>query len=71
MLELCAKTFFDVRSDGTKFRPCLMLFIARCGLFVLSVLVIFAFLEVRYDTLRRRDTDSISVTRLPTACFRV
>ena len=46
-------------------------FIARSGLFILSVLVIFALLEVKYDTLRRRDKDSVSVINQSTAFFRV
>ena len=38
-----------------------MVLIARFGFFVLSLLVIFAFFEVRYDTIQRRDTDDVSV----------
>ena len=46
-----------------------MSFIARCGLLILSALVIFAFLEVRYDTLRRRDKGSVSVIPDPHRIF--
>ena len=48
-----------------------MEFIARCGLLVLFVLVIFALFEVRYDTLRRRDKGRVSVTRSSTVSFLV
>ena len=48
-----------------------MSLIARFGMLILSVIVIFAFLEVRYDGLRRRDKDVMSVSSLPTAYFRV
>ena len=48
-----------------------MSFIARCGLLILSALVIFAFLEVRYDTLRRRDKGAGSVNARPTVSLRV
>ena len=47
-----------------------MTLIARCGLLLLSALVIFAFFEVRYDTLRRRQKGAVSVSSLPTAFFR-
>ena len=47
-----------------------MYFIARCGLLLVSVLVIFAFLEVRYDTLRRRDKGAGSVNCRPTVSLR-
>ena len=47
-----------------------MSFIARCGLLILSALVIFAFLEVRYDTLRRRDKGAGSVNCRPTVSLR-
>ena len=43
-----------------------MVFIARCGFFVLSLLVIFAFFEVRYDAIRRRDNGDVSVKYQPT-----
>ena len=46
-------------------------YIARSGLLLLSVLVIFALFEVRYDTLRRRDNDAMSVRGQSTAFFRV
>ena len=52
------------------FQAYLMTLIARCGLLLLSALVIFAFFEVRYDTLRRRDKEAVSVNCLPTECFR-
>ena len=44
-------------------------FIARCGLLALFVVVIFALFEVRYDTLRRRDKDAMSVNASATAFF--
>ena len=46
-------------------------FIARSGLLVLSILVVFALFEVRYDTLRRRDKDVVSVTSNPQYFFRL
>lgn len=49
---------------------CLMSFIARCGFLVLSVLVIFALFEVRYDTLRRCDNDAAFVRTKSIAFFR-
>ena len=48
-----------------------MNFIARSGLLILSALVIFALFEVRYDTLRRRDKDTVSLKGQSTAFFRV
>ena len=53
-----------------KFRVHFVYFIARFGLLLLSALVIFAFFEVRYDTLRRRDKGAVSVSSRPTACLR-
>jgi len=47
-----------------------MSFIARCGLLILSALVIFAFVEVRYDTLRRRDKGAVSVNYRPIESLR-
>ena len=47
-----------------------MSFIARCCFLVLSLLVIFAFLEVRYDAIRRRDKGAVSVNSLPTVNLR-
>ena len=47
-----------------------MSFIARCSFLVLSLLVIFAFFEVRYDTLRRRDKEVVSVNARPKASLR-
>lgn len=47
-----------------------MSLIARCGFLILSVLVVFAFLEVRYDTIRRRDKSAVSVNYQPRASFR-
>ena len=47
-----------------------MSFIARCGFLILSILVIFAFLELRYDTIRRRDKDVVSIDFRPTVNFR-
>ena len=47
-----------------------MSFIARCGFLILSALVIFAFFEVRYGTLRRREKGAVSVNSRPTAFFR-
>ena len=44
-------------------------FIARCGLLALFVVVIFGLFEVRYDTLRRRDKDALSVSASATAFF--
>ena len=43
------------------FRAYLMTLIARCGFLILLLLVIFAFFEVRYDTIRRRDKGALSV----------
>ena len=48
-----------------------MSFIARCGFLLLSALVIFAFFEVRYDTLRRRENGAVSVNARATASFQV
>ena len=48
-----------------------MSLIARCGFLVLSLLVIFAFFEVRYDTLRRRDKGAVSVNSRPIESLRV
>ena len=53
-----------------RFRAYLMSLIARCGFLVLSLLVIFAFLEVRYDTIRRRDKSAVSVNFQPRSSFR-
>ena len=50
---------------------CWMEFIARCGLLVLFVLVIFALFEVRYDTLRRREKSVLPVNARATASFRL
>ena len=47
-----------------------MSLIARCGFLLLSALVLFAFLEVRYDTLRPREKVPVSVNSRPTAFFR-
>ena len=44
-------------------------FIARCGFLALLVVVVFALFEVRYDTLRRRDKDALSVNTSSTAFF--
>ena len=44
-------------------------FIARSGLLILSVLALFALFEVRYDTLRRRDDDAVSVASNPQHLF--
>ena len=64
------KSFFYVSTDCSRFYACLMFFIARCGLLLLSALVIFAFFEVRYDTLRRRDEGAMSVNSRPTVSLR-
>ena len=47
-----------------------MSFIARFCFLVLSLLVIFAFFEVRYDTIRRRDKGAVSANFLPTVNLR-
>ena len=47
-----------------------MSFIARFAFLSLSLLVIFAFFAVRYDTTRRRDKGAASVNFLPTVIFR-
>ena len=47
-----------------------MSLIARFGFLILSLLVIFAFLEVRYDTIRRRDKGAVSVSFRSTVNFR-
>ena len=44
--------------------------IARCGFLFLSLLVIFALFEVRYDTLRRRDKEAVSVNARPKVFLR-
>ena len=46
-----------------------MSFIARLGVGLLALLVIFALFVVRYDTLRRRDTDSVSLIVYPQHIF--
>ena len=46
-----------------------MSFIARSGFLILSLLVIFALFEVRYDTIRRRDKGAVSVNFQPTVDF--
>ena len=46
-----------------------MSLIARFGFLVLSLLVVFALLEVRYDTIRRRDKGAVSVNFQPRANF--
>ena len=45
--------------------------IARVGSLVLTVLVIFAFFELRYDALTRRDKDASSMYLKSTVYFRV
>ena len=52
------------------FSAYLMTLIARCSFLILSLLVIFAFFEVRYDTIRRRDKGALSVNFQSTAYFR-
>ena len=47
-----------------------MSFIARCGFLILSLLVVFAFLEVRYGTIRQRDKGAVSVSFQTTVNFR-
>ncbi len=47
-----------------------MSLIARCSFLILSLLVVFAFLEVRYDTIRRRDNGVVSFNFQPTVNFR-
>ena len=47
-----------------------MLLIARCGFLFLSLLVVFALFEVRYDTIRRRDKEAVSVNARPTVSLR-
>ncbi len=47
-----------------------MSLIARCSFLVLSLLVIFAFFEVRYNTLRRRDKEVVSVNARPKVFLR-
>ena len=46
-------------------------FIARSGLVILSVLVIFALFEIRYDMLRRGNKDAVSASDQSTAYFLV
>ena len=55
----------NVLKDIPRFRAHLMVFIARFGFFVLSLLVIFAFFEVRYDTIRRRDSGDVPAKYQP------
>ena len=47
-----------------------MSLIARFGFLILTALVVFAFFEVRYDTLRRREKGAVSVNSRPIAFFR-
>ena len=47
-----------------------MSFIARFAFLALSLLAIFAFFEVRYDIIRRRDKGAVSVNLQPTVYFR-
>ena len=47
-----------------------MSLIARYGFVILSLLVLFAFLEVRYDTIRRDDKGDVSVNFEPTVNLR-
>ena len=47
-----------------------MSLIARSGFLILALLVIFAFFEVRYDTIRRRDKGAVSANFQPTINFR-
>ena len=47
-----------------------MSFIARLAFISLAFLVIFALFQVRYDTLRRRDADAVSVSSWPKGCCR-
>lgn len=57
-------------TDTSRSRAYLMPLIARCGFLFLSLLVIFALFEVRYDTLRRRDKEAVSVYARPTVFLR-
>ena len=64
------ESFCYLWTGTPRFSAYLMSLIARCGFLVLSLLVIFAFLEVRYDTIRRRDKSAVSVNYQPRASFR-
>ena len=64
------ESVFYLTTDILGFRACLMSLMARCGFLLLSLLVIFAFFEVRYDTLRRRDKGSVSVNSRPIESLR-
>ena len=70
MLSFPVVFFCCVRTVNARFRAYLMSLIARFGFLVLSLLVIFAFFEVRYDTLRRRDKGAMSVSSRPIASLR-
>ena len=47
-----------------------MSLIARFGFVILSLLVVFAFFEVRYDTIRRREKGAVSIDFQPIVNFR-
>ena len=61
---------FGICIKGIRVQAYFMTLIARCGLLLLSALVIFALFEVRYDTLRRSDKEAVSVNGLSTEYFR-
>ena len=70
MLDFPNGIFSLLIRNNVGLRAYLMSFIARFGFLVLSLLVIFAFFEVRYNTLRRRDKGSVSVNSRPIESLR-
>ena len=70
MFDFSDGIFSLLIKDIVGLRAYLMSFIARFGFLVLSLLVIFAFFEVRYNTLRRRDKGSVSVNSRPIESLR-
>ena len=57
-------------TGNPRFRAYSMSFIARCGFLILSLIVVFAFIEVRYDAIHQRDKGTVSVNFQPTVNFR-
>ena len=68
MLSLFVCLVLNVKPSSLS---CFMEFIARCGLLMLSLLVIFALFSVRYDVLRRRGNCSALLTAESTIFSRV
>ena len=70
MLNFLDGIFWLFMNGYSKISCAFMSLIARCGFLVLSLLVVFAFFEVRYDTLRRRDKGTVSVNSRPIESLR-